>query len=189
MLFYLCICLNMTNLKMYSYRITKYNPKNRNDLGWYLANEWTSISDIGQFHNGKRVSKKEYFEIENSYVVSIRTVINFLRLKSLYVSNLEKHSTRPRCKRYTSKSMQELYKSVTDGMELCKQQIADMARLVLRELIWCKLETKDMSAHFGYDYYMYIITFKELSSSLKDKIYNMGLFVEDFESPYLPENE
>lgn len=179
----------MTNLKMFSYRITKYNPKNRNNLGWYTVNEWTSISDIGQFHNEKRVSKKEYFEIENAYVESIIIIMNFLHLKSLTLSKLEKRSTRPRFKRYSSKSMQELYKKVTIGIELNKTQVADIARLVLRELIWCQLESKDMFVHFGYDYYMYIGSSKELPHSIRTKIAKTGLFIEDFESPYLPKNE
>lgn len=175
---------------MYSYRITKYNPKNRNDSGWYTINEWTAISDIGHIYNGVKFSKKPYFEIENSYIASIRIVMEFLHLKILSVSNLEKRSTRPRFKRYSSKSMQELYKSVTENMELHKEQISDMARLVLRELIWCQLNnSNNMFVHFGYDYYMYIGSSKKLPDNLKNKIEKMGLFVEDFDSPYLPEDE
>lgn len=46
-----------------------------------------------------------------------------------------------------------------------------------------------MFVHFGYDYYMYIGSSKELPQDLRNKIENLGLFVENFESPYLPDDE
>jgi len=34
--------------------------------------------------------------------------------------------------------------------------LADVCRLVLREILWCKLESPNgFYIHFGYDYYMY----------------------------------
>ncbi len=48
---------------MKEYRVTKYNPNNRDSKGSYLAEEWTSISDVG-----KSITKSEYEEIENAYI-------------------------------------------------------------------------------------------------------------------------
>lgn len=176
----------MSNLQMFSYRITKYDPKNRNNLGHYKMDEWIAISDIGQIYNGKRVSKTEYFKAENAYVKTIIIFMDFLKVKYLPLSYFEKHFDRLYAKRYCTKAMQELYKLATTGSELNKQQVCDMARLALRELVWeCPLENKDMFVHFGWDYYMYIGSSKELTQDLRNKIENLGLFVEDFESPYL----
>jgi len=38
------------------YRITKYNPMNRDANGAYLLNEWTSFSDIGKTFDGKTLT-------------------------------------------------------------------------------------------------------------------------------------
>lgn len=35
----------------YMWRITKYNPLNRDENGLYVKDEWTSFSDIGDFYN------------------------------------------------------------------------------------------------------------------------------------------
>ena len=53
---------------MKSYRVTKYNPKNRDDQGRYLASEWTSIFDIGRKYCGHVLTEKEYEKVENSYL-------------------------------------------------------------------------------------------------------------------------
>ena len=42
---------------MYKYRITKYNPKYRNNKGHYLIkNEWSAISDINEEYDGDKKS-------------------------------------------------------------------------------------------------------------------------------------
>lgn len=175
---------------MFSYRITKYNPQNRNTRGLYQKDEWTAISDIGKIFNGKRASKTEYFKIENGYIQAIMLFMDFLKIRNLSILGLEKDHNFPLFNRHISGSMHKLYKTSNTGLALNKPQIRDMARLVLRELLWCKLQNDNMMfIHFGYDYYMYIGSSKELPQNLRNKIENLGLFVEDFESPYLPDNE
>lgn len=167
---------------MFSYRITKYNPASRDSFGFYEKNEWTSISDIGHIYNGKKFLKSNYFIIENAYVNSIIIFMDFLNIGYLIASNVEKHSQRPNRKRYCSLPMQNIYKIIETGSQLNKPQVKDVARLVLRELFWCKLDnSNNMFVHFGYDYYMYIGGSKKLPQNLRNKIENMGLFVEDFD--------
>ena len=50
---------------MMHYRISKYNPKFRDEDGFYTRKEWTSISDIGESFDGSEVTIHEYLEIEN----------------------------------------------------------------------------------------------------------------------------
>lgn len=175
---------------MFSYRITKYNPAFRNSLGWYEKNDWTSIADIGKTFDGKELTFEDYKRIEDAYIQSIMLFMDFLKINSLTVSNLEKHRKRPLPDIYRSKTMLEIFKKIAVEQELTKNQIADVARLVLRETLWCKFESKNqMFVHFGYDYYMYIGSKVMLSNSVKKEIEKSGLFVEEFESPYLEDQE
>jgi hypothetical protein len=54
----------------------------------------------------------------------------------------------------------------------------------LREEFWCRLETEDRFLHFGYDYYMYVGVKTTCSASITFAR-EVGLFVEQFDSPYL----
>lgn len=56
---------------MLAWRITKYNPENRNEMGHYLIDEWTAYSDIGKNINGKRLTYAEYLTVENAYINAI----------------------------------------------------------------------------------------------------------------------
>lgn len=175
---------------MFSYRITKYNPSFRNSLGWYEKNDWTSISDIGKTFDGKELNFEVYKKIEDAYIQAIMLFINFLKIDSLSVTYLEKPKKRPVPDIYCTKKMHELFKKISVGQELDTSKVADAARLMLRETLWCKLESKDtMFVHFGDDYYMFIVSSKALPHTLKNKIEESGLFVEEFESPYLDEEE
>lgn len=175
---------------MFSYRITKYNPRFRNSLGWYEKNDWTSIADIGKHFDEKELTFKDYKKIEDAYVQAILLFMDFLKLDFLKIASLEKHRKRPYPDMYRSKTMLELFKKITLSQELTKAEIADAARLILRETLWGKLESKDkMFVHFGCDYYMYIGSSQELPDSIKNEIEKSGLFVENFESPYLEDED
>lgn len=168
---------------MFSYRITKYNPKNRNPLGWYLKDEWTAISDNGTIYDKKEFTIEEYLEVEETYAKSILIVMDFLKLDTLTLSNF--HQQKIFYPNLLTNEMIEIYKSSRSGEKITKEKIYNLTKLILREEASANFESKDMVVHFGYDYYMYIMTSKELPGSLRDKIESMGLFVEDFESPYL----
>jgi len=67
--------------------------------------------------------------------------------------------------------------------------LADVCRLVLREILWCKLEsTNGFYIHFGYDYYMYVGS-PVSSQRAIDYGKQNGLYVEEMESPYLTAGE
>ncbi len=62
--------------------ITKYNPIYRNELGHYLKDEWTSISDIGTIYNGIEFTFDEYVKVENLYVKSNFLTLDYLKIKA-----------------------------------------------------------------------------------------------------------
>lgn len=172
---------------MFSWRITKYNPAYRDEKNRYMNCEWTSISDIGRLFAGKKLSFSDYITVENSYIEAVLTFMISLAITSLTVKNLEKNYNSFKLDKEPnsySEEMIEFYNSIQDNAIITKREIQYLCRLVLREHLWCKLETNNtMFVHFGYDYYMYIGSNKRFEGVI-NTIANTGLFVEEFESPY-----
>src|SRR5690606_29425444 len=76
-----------------TYRITKFEPKKRNEKGRFLDNsEWTAISDIGK-PEYRNVDYEEYEKIETAYVESIMLILEEKNITSLKVDSLELHDT------------------------------------------------------------------------------------------------
>ena len=172
---------------MFGYQITKYNPQYRNPLGTYLKDEWTSICHVGKIYENREFTIDEYLKVEDGYIQAILLFMAFLNLESLPVTYLEKHRTWDSSDTPYSKSMFELYKKIKVGKQINTKEMGDAARLILRELLWCKIENKSMLVQFCDDYYMFIGSSKEISKSLKKKIESLGLFVEEFELSSLSE--
>lgn len=172
---------------MFSYRITKYNPQNRNAHGSYQKDEWICFADVGKVFEGVKLTYKDYAKTEKAYIKAIKLVMSFLTLDSLHIIHLKKYGlSNP--KRYSKKAI-AIYKSLRNNQKVFKKNIAYVSKLRLRSDIGGLFQNKNMFVHFGYDYYMYIGSSKELPQNLRNKIESLGLFVEDFESPYLPDDE
>jgi hypothetical protein len=171
---------------MFYWRITKYNPKNRDTRVAYLINEWTAYSDINKIFDGKSLNYSEYLAVENAYINAINLFMVCNSLTELPVDYLEKKR-----KLYQdpnlSPMMIKMFSQIKSGISFNKNEIEIIARLVLREQLWCKLGTENtMFVHFGYDYYMYIGSAKKCVKTIQ-QIQQSGLFVEEFISPYLEE--
>lgn len=173
---------------MISWRITKYNPKYRNEEDEYQKDEWTSCHDIGKLYDGKEFTVDDYMVVENAYINAVVSIMNGLNIKAITAKYLEKHNDNLELHEtplaYT-KEMIELFERLQEGDILEIRDVEHLCRLALREQLWCKLENdNNMFIHFGYDYYMYIgcLSKPEGIISLTQKI---GLYIERFESPYL----
>lgn len=168
---------------LYQYRVTKYDPKNRNEYGHYIKNEWTEFTAIGKKFEGKKLTLDEYLITEKKYINAILCFIECLKIDSLQVNRLEKHSL-PH-----SDKLKNIYAQLKNKKIIKKRQIPEIVSLILRNYIWCSLIKKDkMFVHFGYDYYMYIGS-AILCEKVIKQIQNLGLFVEEFKSPHLLEQE
>ena len=169
---------------MYSWRITKYNPAFRDERGAYLKDEWTSVSDVGKSFDGEVFTFEEYRKVEDAYVSTALNFVSEAGLDVLTISYLETHQV--------SEAKAEDLRDITfdpklarKGMVLSRKAMADVCRLVLREIFWCKIESENgFYIHFGYDYYMYVGSpvFSEKSIAYGRQ---HGLFVEETEPPYL----
>jgi len=162
----------------YQYRITKYDPKNRDAQGRYTKDEWIDFGDIGYEFEGKELTLGEYAQIESKYIKAVILFMECLEIDTLQINGLETY-TRP-----GPGELKKVFNQIRNKMVIKKDLVPDVIRLILRNYIWCILVKKDkMFAHFGYDYYMYIGS-DILCPKVIENIEKSGLFVEEMISPY-----
>ncbi len=159
---------------MNRYRVTKYNPALRTAAGAYLKDEWTSFSDVGRSFDGLILSQDEYLRVESAYVEAASAFLAEDRAPGLRVVGLEIRDDRP--------------SAPVEGSVITQADFPSVCRSVLRREFWCKLEADDRFVHFGWDYYMYVGVVNPCERSIL-RAEALGLFVEDFESPYLLADE
>lgn len=58
-LLFIYFTLGLIN-KMNKYRVTKYDPKNRNKEGHYMYDHWTELGDVGKTLEGELVTPDAY---------------------------------------------------------------------------------------------------------------------------------
>jgi hypothetical protein len=156
---------------MYYWRITKYNPLYRDRQGSYLMDEWTCYSDIGKSFKGKEFTIQEYLRTEESYIKAVMLFMSFMKLVSLRIRFLEHDGLR--IKKYNDDGKKEIINNeYVQGNDLKR-----IIRLILRNVIWCRLEAEGMSLYFSHDLYMYITSVNPCNSVIAE-IEKNGLFVE-----------
>jgi len=169
---------------MYGWRITKYNPAFRDERGSYLKDEWTSVSDVGKSFGGEVLTVEQYCKIENAYVATALRFFKEAGLESLKVTSLEQHNS-PGVANSSLADIPFDPSLVEESMNVSGEALESICRLVLREAIWCRLESEEgFHIHFGFDYYMYV---GSPVSSENSGVYGhqQGLFIEAMPSPYL----
>ena len=157
---------------MYHHRVTKYDPAFRTGAGKYTRCEWTAFGDVGRSFDGVELTPAEYERVESAYISAAEAFLREAAVPRLYVRSLE-------CHRLPSPPYRE-------GDAVSIERVGDVLRNLLRETYWCKLEADDAYVHVGWDFYLYIGVPRRC---LPARLYaeRIGLFVEDFESPYLDE--
>lgn len=160
--------------------ITKYNPKFRNKLGHYEKEEWTSFSDLGKVYEGKLFKLKDYLKIEKLYADSVILAMCFFKSKSIKITHVLKLDKKKNFVNYDSSKLYQTYLKVKDG-DIIKDEkvIRDLIKLRLREhfgelelMIDRKSRTEIL---FGFDYYMYLKTNRDIKPLLK-QISEIGLY-------------
>lgn len=139
----------------YSYRVNKYKSNLPGN------NEWISFYDIGSL-----VTKEEYLYTENEFVKLFLDLSISLNISHYMITDLENYNNL----------------NYHDGDKIQCTDIEPLIRDILREKLWCKLRSNKLEYHFGYDYYMYIVSY-DFPISMSDM--NTHLIVEEFDSPYM----
>lgn len=85
-----CICkdiyLRLEIKDMYNWRITKYNPKFRDESGSFLSQEWTSYHDIGKVFGTHILTYSDYKKMEDDYVAIVSSFMDYLDIDKLVVN-------------------------------------------------------------------------------------------------------
>lgn len=160
-------------LAVNGYRVTKYDPQVRDARGRYVAEDWTSISDVGKYFDGEEFTQATYLAVEGNYLAAIGLFARDSDVQRLRICDLELGSG------------VDVPEYARAGNWLSIEQSLEVAKCVLREEFWCKLELEErFRVHFGYDYYMYIESQSPCDSAVEETR-ALGLFVEEnFASPY-----
>ncbi|TWI05861.1 hypothetical protein IP90_00123 [Luteimonas cucumeris] len=154
---------------MFQYRVTKYNPADRDAHGAYTRDEWNSVNDVGRAFDGVPLTETEYLRVESAYITVALEFLRESKVTSLAVSGLENHD--------------EAALPFDEGTRLSVGQVGAMLGGLLQERFWCKLEGASSFIHVGYDYYMYVGVPVACPKAAELAV-SIGLFVEPFQSPY-----
>jgi hypothetical protein len=154
---------------MHQYRVTKYNPARRDVSGAYSIDEWTSHSDIGRSFGGITLSEEKYLAVENSYLEAAAAFLSEAQVRKLTVVGLESRTTAE--------------KRLSENEVVLAKDVPAILRALLREEYWCRLEGASAFIHVGWDYYMYVGVPARCPNAERAAA-DVGLFVEQFRSPY-----
>lgn len=134
----------------HSYRITKYFTSNETGNLIFNTDEWTSFSVVGL-----RVTRDDYLLIEDSYLSVIKATCIHLHVNRFKIVEFESCDDDS---------------SIFNNQSLEVEDAIPIARKVLREKLWCKLVSAEVEFHFGYDFYLYVVSNYNLSFFILMKI-------------------
>jgi hypothetical protein len=169
---------------MYQWRISKFNPIYRDEKGAYQRDDWTSASDIGHVFDGKELSLDDYLRTEDRYIQAITAFaqesdLSYFEVVDLDIDidNMSKHINNELS--HIAKDLE-----IFNGKYINIDEIDKICRLVLRDLIWCKLEiTNEFYVHFGYDYYAFVGSIHPCTQAIH-MAQDLGLFIEQVKTPF-----
>ena len=147
---------------MFEFRVTKYDPAYRRGGVAYTRDEWTSVNDIGRSFGGEIFTDAVYQRTEDAYIAVASAFMQEAGIQSLTVAGLQNHAA--------------VILPFGEGAALSVADAAEVARRVLREEFWCRLEGSGF-VHLGYDYYMYLGVPRPCAAA-EALAQQFGLFVE-----------
>ena len=148
-------------MKIFCYKISKYNPKNYKD-GAYQLDEWTDFSDIGKVFESGIFTMEEYLKVEKNYIDFILNVVKEKKINSFLIKELEDYDN------VIWQNMQNI--SIV--------QLEQLLRDCLRNRCWCKIFSEKFCLCFGYDFYIHICC--DMTTEPMSKICNeFSLFLQD----------
>lgn len=158
---------------MFEYRVTKYDPGNRDRDEGYCVDEWTSWSHVGEIFGNRLLTIQDYWKVEDAYVIAAVHMLSESGVDSLCVSGLKNEAN------YVPETF-----DLREGAVLAGNQLQHAVRCLLREYFWCRLEDDGKAyLHVGPDLHLYIGVPRPVPESI-GTAHEAGLFVCAFASPY-----
>jgi small subunit ribosomal protein S1 len=166
----------------YVYRVTKYDPADRDEHGHYTGTENTA-SDHGEFEAAYLQAVAEF---------AGDCAIYHLVVREPGVPSLARFGAEPTMDGFGLDALfpggpADFY----DGAEVALDVALELVRIMLRDGgAWCRLEVEDTFAvHVGWDQYLYLSSSRPCEKAL-DRTRRLGLFPERMAvSPYAFEDE
>ena len=146
---------------MFQYRVSKYNPKMRDDNQSYTKDEWTSFSDIGKEFPCGRLTEKEYLEVEKNYINFIYELFNVSNIKNIKIIKQEPENI----------FKKTFFDIEDDWLYIIIQQN-------IREKFWCKLKSELFEIYMGYDLYLHIDCMNDVEKVLERLAKKHDLYIE-----------
>jgi hypothetical protein len=168
----------------HEWRVTKYNPDNRDENGHYtLVEDWTSPYEIGKNFDGNELTLDDYLRVETAYLDAAMAFMEESGIHSVWILGLEKYITEEdRATFLYEKEFERLV--LKEDSLIGLEDVRLVMKMVLRDFICCQLYSEDrFFIHFGTDYYMYIGSHVDCPSAIEWATTH-GLFVENKPSPY-----
>jgi len=160
------------------YIISRHDPKNQDNLGRYIVDEWKTYDDIGYRFNGEVLNYLEYLNAEIKYINAIELLMRRHCLGSMRTRYLLKLD--PPSGVTATGAMKDLYEWLKRDRNISIQMLPTFYRLMLRDCILAKLVSPVMYVDYGYGYYLYIGVTEDCSKELCE-IEASGLFVENLD--------
>ncbi len=157
----------------YQYRITKFDPANRDPAGHYLAEDWHLYSQIGEAFGGVVLTAEEYLRVESAYIATAQRFHLESGLPAIRAVSVEGHGDRG---------------APCEAEVILSERLPAICRAMLREEYWCRIEGDGFFIHFGWDFYMYVGAPNPCEAAL-EYARSLNLFPEVFTSPYHSEQE
>lgn len=172
------------------YRITKYDPKNRNEKGHYLYDHWTEFGDIGRTLEGELVTIEKYLTVESDYINAVIQILKENNIEYLRVIGLDKKILKYSLNEDKGKWFhRDEFETINlfEDKKVTIDEIEIICQMNFRYYCGVSLEIKDkFYIHFGYDMYMYVGKIY-ISDVLINKLNSTSVFVEECYSPYYSE--
>lgn len=124
----------------------------------------------------------DYLRIEDAYVASVKQLLRACKVETLEIRELEDRRELTIVEPEISGARPAAFDGIHDGCKVHGDDIDEIVRMNLREVIWCKLSGPNATyIHFGHDLYLYIGC-DCVAASLGSP--PQGMFYEELESPY-----
>lgn len=172
----------------YRFRVTKYDPRLRNESGAFIGDDWTCISEIGQVFNGQALTRERYEQVEAAYLKAAELFAQESGITELAVRTPlfgRNFTPGPLLPGYGPATSGLLSEEFYDGRQVSLPEGLELVRAMLRgDGVWCRLEAEGrFSAEVSWDYYLYVNSHQPCSQAV-DQAHRMELFVEEDYTSY-----
>ncbi|MER5326771.1 hypothetical protein [Streptosporangium roseum] len=172
----------------YRFRVTKYDPRLRNESGAFIGDDWTCISEIGQVFDGQVLTRERYEQVEAAYLKAVELFAQESGITELAVRTPlfgRDFAPGPLLPGYGPATSGLLSEEFYDGRQVSLPEGLELVQAMLRgDGVWCRLEAEGrFSAEVGWDYYLYVNSHRPCSQAV-DQAHRMELFVEEDHTSY-----